>query len=263
MFVFSKIVGIIIEPASLLLLLTVIALLLRRSTYRAVRRFARGLLILLGVCLFLLLVLPVGQWALAPLENRYAGTVLPDKVDGILLLTGDEAPGLSADRNLPVAGAATARYIHLARLAKAYPQARLVVVGDTRPFSPSGKLETKDIAKEILATIGVDLSRVTYETHSLNTRQNAIEAQKLVNPRPGEKWVVVTMAPHLPRAMLCFKAVGWDVIPSASDYYTNGRYLMEPYLHFTRNLYLLTIAAHEYYGLVSYRLLGWTKQIWP
>ncbi|MDD3181499.1 MAG: YdcF family protein [Alphaproteobacteria bacterium] len=262
MFTLSKLIGNCIEPATFLTLLTFFALALQLTHSSCAKVFSRRMLLCMAACLFCLALLPLGMWALVPLENRYAKLSLPENVDGILMLTGDEAPGLSEARGLAVAGWASQRYIHLARLAQKYPAAKLVVVGDTRPLSPSQKTTTQDIARDILQNIGVPLERVIFEKASRNTHENAHFSKNLINPAPQETWVVVTMAPHLPRAVLCFLHEGWRVIPSASDYLTDGKITLRLFTHMSSNLDLLNLAAHEYYGLFSYWMLGWTDSLW-
>ena len=39
-----------------------------------------------------------------------------------------------------------------------------------------------------------------------------------MKPEPAERWLLVTSAYHLPRAVACYRAAGWDVIAYAADY---------------------------------------------
>lgn len=263
MFAFSKIIGNLIEPATFLVFLAVLGLVCRAFRAPFVQRLGRILIGFVLIVVLLLSFLPIGKWALLPLENRYAQVELPPKVDGIILLTGDEAPALLETRGIAVAGWASQRYIHLARLAQKYPDAKLVVTGDTLPATQNvTQRTTQDVSSDILKTIGVPLSRVIFERDSRNTRENAANTKRLLNPESGEIWVIVSMAAHLPRAVLCFAQEGWDVIPSPSDYYTRGDEGFSLYTHLTDNLRYLSSATHEYYGLVAYWLLGWTDRLW-
>jgi uncharacterized SAM-binding protein YcdF (DUF218 family) len=262
MFYVSKLLGSVIEPANFLALLSFLAVLLGVSPDQACKRIARKTLVFVALCLCLMAVLPVGKWALAPLENRYANIVLPEELTGIILLTGDENATVSEARRLPVAGYATQRYVHVARLARRYPDAKIIVVGDTRPSYPSGTVTTKMIAQSAMKAMGIPESQVLYEEESRNTYENAMLASQILKPKTGEKWALVTSGFHMPRAVLCFMKTGMDVIPSISDYYTDGKIEFALYTHLSQNLHYLTVAAHEYYGLLAYRLMKRIDRLW-
>ncbi|MGE4352196.1 MAG: YdcF family protein [Bdellovibrionales bacterium] len=261
MFSLSKLAGAFIEPAILMVGLAALVWLL--SKLKWMQRLRTILAVLLTVLGLLLTFLPVGTWALTPLENRFSQTALPAKATGILLLTGDERPGVTERRGFPVGGWAAQRYIHLARLADRYPQAKLVIVGSTNHVSPSTKVHTDDIAANLLKAIHVSPQRVLYEKESRTTHENAVLTKAFVKPKAGETWIVISSAVHLPRAVLCFEREGWRVTPSPADYFTDGRYKVTPGLYLQQNLDFLSTAAHEYYGLVLYRMLGWIDRLWP
>ncbi len=78
----------------------------------------------------------------------------------------------------------------------------------------------------------------------------------------GEAWLLVTSAHHMPRSVAVFKAAGWPVTAYPVDYRTRraSRYLRFSLL---ARLELLEIGLHEWIGLVAYRLLGWTDELFP
>ena len=207
-------------------------------------------------------VFPVGEWALMPLENRYAKADLPAKVDGIVLLTGDESPLRSDTRGQPLAGQASSRYLHLAALARRYPKARIVVTGDTAPYYKSS-VTTHSIAAQILAAVGVDPARVTFEKDALTTYDNARLTARLAKPKKDEVWLLVTSAWHMPRSVLCFERQGMDVVPAPTDYLTADHTHFRPYFDLSKQLGLLRTALHEYYGLLGYWLTGRIERLWP
>src|SRR5260370_35280215 len=89
-FTASKFFGAIIVPGNLIILTLIIGLALSATRYR---RIGRWITILTATMLFILLVFPVGDWAMSPLENRFPRPPLPDHVDGILGLSGGVSPG--------------------------------------------------------------------------------------------------------------------------------------------------------------------------
>lgn len=261
LFSFSKLVGWFLEPGNLLVILFLLAALLAVSPWERAQRIGRRTSLGVAVLWFLLALMPVGEWALLPLENRFAEQS-PKRIDGIVVLTGDESPRLTAARKIPVAGNAAQRYLYLARLAKEHPRAKIVIVGTTVPLYPSRTVTTKMLVQEILDGVGIDRSRVSYEEKSRTTRENALFAKEMVKPKEGENWALLTSAFHMPRAVLCFESVEWKTTPLPTDYFTAGRADPAWRLDLARQLRYLTIAAHEYVGLVSYWAAGWIKKPW-
>lgn len=252
----------LVEPANFLAALTLLAVLLRRSDIPSLRTLSHRLFVLVGLLVALAALLPVGAWSLRPLENRFGNVQMPERIDGIILLTGDENLGVSESRNFPVAGRAAQRYIHFARLAHRYPQARLVISGNTQSVNPAEKVTTKMIASAVLRSVAIDPNRVLFEEESRNTRENALMTLKAVAPKAGENWVVVTSGYHMPRAVMTFAKLGWIVTPSVADYYSEAKFRLALRPHLAHNIDLVTLAAHEYIGLVSYWLFGWIDRPW-
>lgn len=263
-FELTKTLGVLTDPVNMwavLAVLCVIVMLVARGVWRA---RAVGVLGFLALIPALMLVFPLGQWALEPLENLYTKSLLPDTVDGIVVLTGDENPQISEARGLSVTGHAGQRYLMLAKLARTYPNAKIVIVGDTVPLFPSHALTTQALISPVIAALGIPKERVRYETLSRNTHENARNTMEMMAPQKKEKWLLVTSAFHMPRAMLCFAHEGWALTPVSADYLTDGNApLVQARPNLAHQLRLLFIAAHEYRGLMSYRLMGWTDRMWP
>jgi uncharacterized SAM-binding protein YcdF (DUF218 family) len=49
------------------------------------------------------------------------------------------------------------------------------------------------------------------EPRSRNTGENSVFTKELVKPTPGERWLLVTSAQYMPRAVGCFRKVGFPV----------------------------------------------------
>jgi uncharacterized SAM-binding protein YcdF (DUF218 family) len=110
---------------------------------------------------------------------------------------------------------------------------------------------------------GVDAGRITIETRSRTTYENVRFAQELALPKPGETWLLVTSAAHMPRAVGTFRRLGWTVLPYPVNYRTTGEFGIVSELSLTRELVLATTALHEWAGLVLYRLAGRTDALLP
>ena len=85
----------------------------------------------------------------------------------------------------------------------------------------------------------------------------------LARPKPGDVWLLVTSARHMPRAIGCFRAIGWEVVPYPVDYITGGP--VDPIANFSllRGLSRLNRAVHEFIGLAYYYSRGWVSERFP
>ena len=69
------------------------------------------------------------------------------------------------------------------------------------------------MARQLWTGMGVPPERMLFETAARNTHENAVLAHALAKPRPGETWLLVTSASHMPRSVGVFRRAGWDVVP--------------------------------------------------
>jgi len=113
-----------------------------------------------------------------------------------------------------------------------------------------------DAAKRLYAELGLDIDRILFERESRNTAESAVNVKRLVNPKPGEKWMLLTTGWHMPRSVGVFCKVGWQVIPYPVDFQTKPGYLLRIGWGFTDRMRDLNTAVKEWIGLLSYSLLG-------
>lgn len=260
MYLLSKIAGMLAEPSTLLLLVSLIGLLM---TLRFEHSLRGKTLLCVGVGgLVACAVLPIGTWLLRPLENRFpAPYPMPGRVDGIVLVGGAVDVDESTDRGAPAFNDAAGRMTAFAALARRYPDAQLVFAGgNADPWAQ--KRTEAHVAREFAIAMGIDHQRFIFEAHSRNTRENAEFSRHLVTLKPGQRWLLVTSAADLPRAVGCFRAVGWPVIAVPADYHTYQHQSgFAPGL--LTGLEQVDWAVHEWLGLIYYRLRGWTPALFP
>jgi uncharacterized SAM-binding protein YcdF (DUF218 family) len=228
-------------------------------------RVGRALTLAGATGLFLFGVLPTSHYLAAALESRIPQPELPARVAGIILLAGSERPAASQAQGQPQVGRNAGRHLTTQRIARAHPEARIVFSGGPLRMLGKGPLETQPaVAAALFASSGLALERLTFDENSPDTCATPISVKQLVQPQPGETWVVVTSAIHMPRAVACFRAAGWgDVIAQPADYrVTLGSWNADSF-QVAKNLQLLDEAAHEWLGLVYYRLTGRTRELFP
>ena len=120
-----------------------------------------------------LTLLPLRQWVVAPLESRFPTPSLPHEVTGIIILGGALDPKLSRLRGQAVLNDAAERLVGGARLARLYPQARLVYSGGSAAVMGDQDREA-DYAALVLADLGVAKDRCLFERDSRNSFENAL-----------------------------------------------------------------------------------------
>jgi uncharacterized SAM-binding protein YcdF (DUF218 family) len=259
MFLFGKLVWAVVQPGNLLMLC-----LLAGVLFFLVSRGRRGK-VLVGISLLGFLVLavaPIGPAVVLALEERFPRAQLPEKIDGILVLGGAVDPGLSLSYGETVFGSAVARVLAGTALARRYPEAKLALIGGEGGFVPVGLAESRATLGFVIAQ-GIYPERVILEERSRSTHENAVYAKELIRPAPDATWILITSAYHMPRSIASFDAVGWPVIPYPVDYRIDPRTGLGANFNLLDGLSTATLAGKEWAGLVGYRLLGWTRQLFP
>ena len=226
---------------------------------RAGRRILLGLSALgLGLMIF-----PADVSVAQRLEDRFPQPRL-DHVDGIVVLGGAVNMSVSLSRDQPVLNQFAERDTELIALMQRFPKAKILFSGGAaNPFDQQHK--EAEITRRWLDHMGVDTSRIQFEDQSRNTHENAVFSKTLAQPLPGETWLLVTSAIHMPRSVGCFRAVDWPVTAWPVNYLTQaqGRIGSAFHLFTARRLMLSSVSLHELIGLVFYRLEGWTPTLFP
>jgi uncharacterized SAM-binding protein YcdF (DUF218 family) len=258
-FIFGKLVWAVLQPGNLLLLclLAGVFLILRG------RRRGEMLIVLSAIGFLLLAVAPIGPAMLLALEERFPRpSVLPERINGILVLGGAVDPRTSLSYGETVFNSSVARVLAGVALARHHPEARLALVGGEGEFFPVGFAESRATSGFVVEE-GIPATRIILEERSRSTHENAVFAKELIRPGPAETWVLVTSAYHMPRAVASFRAVEWPVIPYPVDFRVDPRTGLRTNFNLLDGLGAATIAGKEWAGLVGYRLLGWTAELFP
>lgn len=257
-FVASKLFALLASPLFLVVLGTVATALL---AWTRRRRAVRAVALLTAVAATGMTLLPVGAWLLAPLESQFPEPDL-DKisVDGIIVLGGAIDTARSAATGRTVLTGEAERMTTFLSLARRFPHARLAFTGGTASLLDPDTREA-DFVPGFIAAQGVDPARTVIERESRNTHENAVLSLAAVRPAPGERWLLVTSAWHMPRAVGCFRAAGWAV----TAYPTGGRSMAGGLDGWSplRNLNLFSLALREWIGLFAYRMQGYTESLIP
>ena len=260
-FVLSKTIGYLVVPSNLLMAIGLIGLVLLFTRFR---RLASWLIVTSLVLIALVGYSPLGRILLLPLEERFppwdSSRGAPD---GIVVLGGAISPDISQARGVVALNASAERLTVTVELARRYPNARIIFTGGTASLDSRAPLEAPLAVKEFEA-LGVAHERITAEEQSRNTIENAVFSRLLADPKPGERWVLVTSASHMPRAIAAFRAAGFPVEAYPVNWYTQGRRdAAELFTSFAGGLAMTDYAVHEWFGLAAYWLTGRTSELFP
>jgi uncharacterized SAM-binding protein YcdF (DUF218 family) len=259
-FILSKTVAFLLLPSNLLIGFGLAGVLLMLTRWKHVGvGMAAACLILLAALGFL----PFGDLLARPLEDRFpqwdGRGATPH---GIVVLGGKISSGLSREHGEAVVVSDGARIVAMLKLARAYPGARIVYSGGDASLFGNRSAETTFVGA-LLDSFGISSNRVTLESRSRNTAENADFTKQLVKPNPGERWLLVTSAQHMPRAIGCFRKVGFQVEAYPVGWRVEKQSDSLESIILSERLARLDSAAYEWIGLLAYWLTGRTSEFLP
>src|SRR5262245_40268324 len=265
-FYVAKVLWFLLQPSTLIALIIAYgAILIWTGWARWGRRF-----VTVGAILLLVAGLsPLGNALILPLEDRFPRTNLdqPPPPTGFIVLGGAEDGLVGRERKAPTLNEAGERIVETVMLARKFPEAKIAFSGGDAGILYPSDAEAKGAAS-MLTDMGVARDRLILEGRARDTYENAVylktELDKLSLVGPGNRWVLITSAYHMPRAIAAFGHAGFDVEPWPVDYRTRGRAdLTRPFDKVSEGLRRVDVAAREWVGLLAYRLAGRTDSLLP
>jgi uncharacterized SAM-binding protein YcdF (DUF218 family) len=260
-FIASKVFGFFTTPSNVIALICVIGVVLLLTRWQSAgRRIAMLGVALLVICGFS----PLGNLVFLPLTERFpAWQDTGQEPTGIIVLGGAIYPELSEARKMPELNGAAERMTAGVELARRFPNAKFVFTGGNASLFDR-RLSEATYAGKFFEGLGIPKDRIILEDRSRTTFENALLSKELLKPKPGEYWLVVTSAYHMPRAIGSFRAVGFDVHAYPVDWRTRGwSNARIPFDSVAEGLDRLDMAVHEWIGLLSYRVAGRSSELFP
>jgi uncharacterized SAM-binding protein YcdF (DUF218 family) len=253
--VLSKVLDWFAEPMAWSVLLALGALLsaARRRVGAAAGLGALALAVLLAFSLP-----PVANRLQRFAESSARDTSRPGVVyDAAIVLGGASEPAVERVTGGLELNDAADRYVRgfeLARSGRAHHL--LLSAGLIHPAT--GEPSEAEVVAGRMAEWGIPPERIVAEGNSRNTRENAVESEKVVRARGWRTLLLVTSAAHMERALGCFRRVGLrpDAMPvdrRAGDGRDDG------WLPRAAALQRSTDVLRELTGRVVYRLVGFAS----
>lgn len=241
-FTLKKILSNLLLPLPIGLILLVIglgALIFMRARKTGITFMCSGIAILL-----LFSINPIANDLLIGLEKQYQPLEsIPTDVKYIVVLGGGNGDSRGYPPNTQLSSASLARLIEAIRLYRQNPKSTLILSGG-RVFGSSAEAT---VMNNTAIALGVERDHMKIEIGSRDTVEEAQHLEPLIK---NQKFVLVTSAYHMPRAVKIFKEQGLYPIPAPTQflikhYQTNPKY----YFPNVANLIHSEIALHEYIGI--------------
>jgi uncharacterized SAM-binding protein YcdF (DUF218 family) len=232
------------------------------------RRIGKYLLLLGILGYFAFGSSPLSLALLGRLENRYSPLLdmhEVEDIDTVVVLTGAAWKDPLIPSTSQVGEVTLSRLLEAIRLFHGIPSGKILISGGA--LDPAGEdVPVSQIVGELAREMGIPKEKILLETKSTNTYENGVEVKKIL----GEKrFILVTSASHLPRAIAVFRKLGLSPIPAPADFRairskprvggSTGELVrtMISALPSSDNLAHSERALHEYVGFVWYWLRGW------
>lgn len=260
-FVLAKIGWFVAQPLNLAIFLTILGMF---AVWFGRQRAAAWFTTLAALVLVLSAWTSLAAMLLRPLEARYPRTETPPAhVAGIIVLGGGFESGVNLVRGSYELNAAGDRFVEAAALARRYASAKILVSGGRGSLGLEGETDVTT-APRLFAALGIAPERLILEGESRDTYENAQFTKRLIQPKAGENWVLVTSAFHMPRAIGLFRKAGFEVTPWPVDFRTRG----DEGFGLAKDgpadsLLTMSLAVREWLGLLAYRLAGRTDALLP
>jgi uncharacterized SAM-binding protein YcdF (DUF218 family) len=253
-FYIKKILGMAVDPLSLSILFILTGLILLTASKK--KQGAGKFFTVLGLIVLVLASSGISSgYLLSRLENSYP-VFRPDKkntsgVEWIVILGGGKNTCNEVAVSSMLDQDSLQRLIEGMYIAKKVPSARVILSGG-RPVN--GISNAKAYAITAIA-LGLDKTRIVLEEEPRDTYEEAVKIHELVKK---DRFILVTSAYHMKRAVALFKKQGMKPVPAPAGHLISPCQLFNP-----GNIMLTSVniknssrAVHELFGILYSKIAG-------
>ena len=252
-FIIAKLVGALLRAETWLVMGLGISLVSLLAKKRIIALFGVSctFVFIVTLCIF-----PIGNSTLAHFEATFPAEPDINGVDGIIVLGGGGNVDVWQRWNLPELGEGGDRYTAALKLYRDHPKSIIVFTGGSGNLRDAfnSSASESDLAREFFLAQGIQPERLVLETSSRNTAENAKFTLKLLQPKQDTKWVLVSSAFHMPRAMRSFQTAGWRNLTAYPVDFRTASFGSQSGWNFERNLKNFNIVIREIVGQLVYYL---------
>ncbi len=210
------------------------------------------------LCLVLLLVFSnryIHGIFLGKLESRYPALIVTkdnlsslQEVRFIVILGGmahtDRAWPLTSQLGVTM----LIRLVEGIQLHKQLPQTKLILSGGNRY-----DVSDAEMMRRMALLLGVDSDDIILETESKNTYEEAFFLKNLLK---GQRFILVTSARHMPRAVALFQKMGLSPLPAPTGHMValNDKHPFSPLIPRSGNISSFSEMVYEFLGSLKAKL---------
>jgi uncharacterized SAM-binding protein YcdF (DUF218 family) len=218
-------------------------------------RAAKYFVMTATVLIFLLSFVPFTNLLLWGLERNYAPLKSFDglqDVKFIVVLTAWDSDVPTVPYTSNIGYASSSRLLEAYRIYRRMPQPTIII---------SGGPVSAEMMSKVLMLWGVPREKIVRDDNAANTKESAIHMKALLST---QRFILVTSAIHLPRAMGAFARQGLRPVPAPADflygYYKNYEFHLDRRISFfvpNTDAFMRSCSAiYEYLGMIWYAVRG-------
>lgn len=191
---------------------------------------------------------PFSNYLIQPLENQYKSYLKVDSTIKYVLVLGSahvsnkEMPKLSH-----LSKTALMRLSEGIRIYRQLDNGKLILSG----YEGDDKIQHALVLKDVAISLGVPKEDIITQEEAKDTAEEATYAKKIVE---NERFILVTSASHMPRAMKIFESAWLNPIPAPTDFMSkeDGDYSRVPA---AKEITKTEKAMHEYIGTLWHEII--------
>ena len=192
---------------------------------------------------------PFSNYLIQPLEKQYKSYIDVDpRIEYVLVLGAGHVTNDEMSKNSQLSTTALMRLTEGIRIYRELDKAKLILSGYAgEDVNTPHALISKDVA----ISLGVPEEDIITQEEARDTAEEAILVKELVNK---DKFILVTSAFHMPRAMKIFESEILKPIAAPTDYLSkeDGSYTREPR---GKEIRKTELAMHEYLGTLWHSII--------
>ncbi|MFY9075222.1 hypothetical protein CRU99_00880 [Malaciobacter mytili] len=239
MFFLKKLISGFLMPLPIALILLCIALFfLHKKSYFKSKVFISISLL----WLFLFSYSPIANRLLFPLEYSYKALKTIPQVNYIVVLGSGHKTNEHLSITSQLNTTALNRFIEAYRLYKNLPNAKLIFSG----YGGKDKTSHAFMQEKLALELKIKKEDIITISKPKDTKEEALAIKELLK---DEKFILVTSASHMKRAMLIFNNLNLNAIPAVTNHLAKDKadFFSRPSAF---NLYKSEVAFHEYIGIL-------------
>ena len=253
----SKLLAVAFYPLGISLLVSLIgvaAIVLKKHK-------AALFLFLFSALLLCFFSMPItAHFLIRSLEKKFDPQLTFSQTSAIVVLGGSTEPAVPPRRYVETNGFGD-RIFHALRLAKAHYAPYIICTGGKIKYLHDFPGSEAQSMAQLLREFGdMDSSSIIIEDKAQNTHDHGPKVAQILKSMGLKKEIIlITSAMHMYRSVKVFKKYGFTVHPAPTDYWTETKTHVNvfSFLPDANSLDDSTVALHEYYGLIAYKIMGW------